>query len=1120
MPIETLNPVKELKRQLPFGEAERARLEKLEAKIAHDSPYSVIVGGHFSAGKSTLLNELLGAELLPASPIPTTANIMTVVSGAPGLTAFTNDGEERSFSGHIPWDELQSFALDGKGIHEIKLSLPLPFLPAGVTLADTPGVDSTDETHGKYTGAELLTTDAVIYVTDYNHVRSETNLRFLRQMQRENKPVVLVVNQIDKHDEEELPFSIFAHGLRDMLYRFGIEPAGLYFTSCHKLDHPYNELTNWISDMRSWLYHGETLRDHSEARMVHSAATALRERLYIDREQGEKALEETLHARGYSKADHQQLLQTRERLRRLDTEKWEAEENLRNRLHEFFKQTYLFPHELTELAKTWVESLKPSFKIGMFTSAKKKEKEQERRETALIEALKKRWETEVCLYLREQLKKQPLSATLNRQVQTAIQEMPFPAAEPGWLRSFITDGEKNNQYIYQLTSQWNHALLQSVKKTMEPLQADILADFEQQTERERAELAERVNHLSEIADIEADNESALYTLDEEIDRVNAYLETTGGDRRLEEMMADCMTHSPRLAGVEIDIEVSEREESMPTQPEMPPLPAQPVLEASDRIDRQALEETLRAYTDQPYAETRRQQLLAAIEKRKHDAYTLVMAGAFSSGKSTFINALIEAEIMPVSPHPLTASFTIVRAPEGRHRHGDVSIRLKSAAVLDAEIQAVAYECGYAFDLSRLKRAEGLSLMKTDTLKEKQHLEYLRALQTAVKKEQYSYGKTYDMTLEQWQTIAAKEDHACLIETSTVYFQSEMTGMGWSFVDTPGVQSVNERHTRMAMEKIAQADAFIYLTYYHHAFSYADQAFIRQVTNVREPEYMVINAADLAKDEREAAHVSNYVDTQVKQAGCKETQTMTLSSKRALSSDGDQGFSDLLYLLQNVTVPSLQVKTSRDIETRTEQLIAELTTATDSPPEQEKESVTQMDTLTVDDSDVEVWEAYAGRRMLLALDDAFTATVHVGAVNGKDKAERHKQLKDALTEFLYQCEEQWQKEMDAFTRHIRESLREQAGSESFHDMNPDVAFNLSLSSLEPLVKIKKLDAFKAEVFSLLDDHVQKRIAAAGNEMRKIKEERLELIRERKEARAVQPDIAVIKKEIEALKTADK
>ena len=46
-----------------------------------ESLLTVAFCGHFSAGKSTLVNRLCGRNLLPSSPIPTSANVVKIVNG-------------------------------------------------------------------------------------------------------------------------------------------------------------------------------------------------------------------------------------------------------------------------------------------------------------------------------------------------------------------------------------------------------------------------------------------------------------------------------------------------------------------------------------------------------------------------------------------------------------------------------------------------------------------------------------------------------------------------------------------------------------------------------------------------------------------------------------------------------------------------------------------------------------------------------------------------------------------------------------------------------------------------------------------------------------------------------
>src|SRR5690625_7904140 len=54
--------------------------------------------GHFSAGKSSIINYLLNKNILPSSPIPTSANIVKIKSGDGNVKIYFEEGprsEER-----------------------------------------------------------------------------------------------------------------------------------------------------------------------------------------------------------------------------------------------------------------------------------------------------------------------------------------------------------------------------------------------------------------------------------------------------------------------------------------------------------------------------------------------------------------------------------------------------------------------------------------------------------------------------------------------------------------------------------------------------------------------------------------------------------------------------------------------------------------------------------------------------------------------------------------------------------------------------------------------------------------------------------------------------------------
>ena len=57
---------------------DRYKKTALFAQKLIDKEYTIGFAGHFSAGKSSMINALTGEDLLPSSPIPTSANIVKV----------------------------------------------------------------------------------------------------------------------------------------------------------------------------------------------------------------------------------------------------------------------------------------------------------------------------------------------------------------------------------------------------------------------------------------------------------------------------------------------------------------------------------------------------------------------------------------------------------------------------------------------------------------------------------------------------------------------------------------------------------------------------------------------------------------------------------------------------------------------------------------------------------------------------------------------------------------------------------------------------------------------------------------------------------------------------------
>ncbi|WP_233546721.1 dynamin family protein [Exiguobacterium sp. AM39-5BH] len=353
------------------AETESARLAKTALRKVTQNEIWIAVCGHFSAGKSTLLNNWLGDGVLPTSPIPTSANIVTLRQGEIEASVAVNDTDWI----RLAPDELDRLS-DYCKIEEIKeVEYALPRFPFGsdVVLMDTPGIDSTDERHRQATERSLFLADHLFFMMDYNHVQSEQNIKLMKQFSAEGRPYSIIINQIDKHDEGELPFSTFKRSLETAFTRHAINPDDMFYISLRELNHPENEVERLRTYVQTVI---DAAREHAEARAD----------LLVD----------TLLARSTGAHDallnelpviEKQPTEIQARLQRLDKKSiW-----LTAFRREFFKHQTpivasapIMNYEFRELLRNYLESCAPEFKVGLFFSKDKTRQERLRREDIAV----------------------------------------------------------------------------------------------------------------------------------------------------------------------------------------------------------------------------------------------------------------------------------------------------------------------------------------------------------------------------------------------------------------------------------------------------------------------------------------------------------------------------------------------------------------------------------------------------------------------------------------------------------------------------------------------------------------------------------------------------------------
>jgi small GTP-binding protein len=186
--------------------AAAAKVKELIYKV-HKETKHIAFTGHFSAGKSTMINTILEESILPTSPIPTSANVVLLQKGDKSVILHDSSGNLLKLNGEYSIQQVKDYCKQGEEILKVEISDSYQALPENVVIMDTPGIDSTDAAHRMATESTLHLADLIFYVTDYNHVQSEENVAFISEMIHKGKNVCLIVNQIDKHREEEVPFT-------------------------------------------------------------------------------------------------------------------------------------------------------------------------------------------------------------------------------------------------------------------------------------------------------------------------------------------------------------------------------------------------------------------------------------------------------------------------------------------------------------------------------------------------------------------------------------------------------------------------------------------------------------------------------------------------------------------------------------------------------------------------------------------------------------------------------------------------------------------------------------------------------------------------------------------------
>ncbi len=214
------------------GIAERHGLDDLAgrcrtaAEQAGEGLVTVAVLGRFKAGKTTLLNQLLGSDLLPVQAIPATAVITRLRFGPRvGVVVERRDGSSLAIEAADvgEWATESGNPGNVRGVERIEVSSPALADLARLVLVDTPGTGST-WTHNTATSLDWLPhVGAALVAISATQPLAEEDVELIRLVQPHTPHVLVALTRADLLSAGDLA-EVTAHVRARLAGELGVVP--------------------------------------------------------------------------------------------------------------------------------------------------------------------------------------------------------------------------------------------------------------------------------------------------------------------------------------------------------------------------------------------------------------------------------------------------------------------------------------------------------------------------------------------------------------------------------------------------------------------------------------------------------------------------------------------------------------------------------------------------------------------------------------------------------------------------------------------------------------------------------------------------------------------------------
>lgn len=262
--LDKVNKINEVLDIIPCSSA-RNLCKSIERREL-DSRFYLGIIGEFKRGKSTMINSLIGRDILPSDILPTTVmlNILEY-SEKEYIEIVYNDGSisERK---NLSKENLEVFTAQSEEdidcIDHIKIGLNCELLKLGMVIIDTPGVNDVSQSRIEITKNILPNCDAAVFLLDAASPLTKSEAEFLETkiLTYKLNSLMFIISKCDRLYEDELEEAL--EGAEDRIQRILNFNAPLMEYSSKKVidyenkndgvQHQYKEkLLRYIEELRN-----------------------------------------------------------------------------------------------------------------------------------------------------------------------------------------------------------------------------------------------------------------------------------------------------------------------------------------------------------------------------------------------------------------------------------------------------------------------------------------------------------------------------------------------------------------------------------------------------------------------------------------------------------------------------------------------------------------------------------------------------------------------------------------------------------------------------------------------------------------------------------------------------